>query len=162
MQNERGQMTVVAAAVVALLLAAVVVIAVVGRSMIARSTSTVAADAAALAVASDPDAGRAVVDWYRDRGFTVAPGSIAGGAQARATNEQAQATSRAIADTTVTESPVLHAVVARASQLLGHELEPLEIDVTTVQFSPADAARFDSLAASFGLCLVGAGTYAGC
>jgi len=141
---------------VALLLVMIGGLALMGSSMISRVRAAGAADAVALAHASDPNAGQAVADWYRGQGLAIDVSAVGDGvSSAVVVGEPGQAQSWAENQgASVIEAPALVAVVARAGQLIGAPLTPLAIDATTIELSVADDAAVALVAADLNLCRV--------
>ena len=144
------------AVVVALILVMIGGLAVMGSAMVSRVRAAAAADAVALAHASDPSAGQAVADWYRLRGLAIDVSAAGDGvSSAVVVGEPGQAQSWAQNQVAaVSEAPALVAVVARAGQLIGAPLTPVSIDATTIELSVADDAAVALVARDLNLCRV--------
>ena len=144
--DEGGQVSALAALVVALMLVMAVGIASLGTIVIERQSATIAADAAALAgAAGAPDL---VADWYRDRGIEVAVDD--GRSDTRVGN--ASARSAALGGDELRVAPAVVAVLARAEQLLGHELQTVELAGVAVVLGEPSASRLAEVADELGLC----------
>jgi len=156
--RERAQIAVLAAFVIGLMLAIVVAVGLVGVAMVDRTSATAAADAVALADAVDPASASSLSSWYEARGYAM----NARDGWARARGEEARAESQAIAVQELTVAPVVRAIVARAEQLLGHELSVVAAEGVSVTFSPGSSRDFGSIAAELGMCATGGDTFTRC
>jgi len=148
-RNDCGQVTVLFALVLIVVMIFIAGIAVAGRVAVERARAHTAADAVALASA-DPVAQQELMRRWAEQGAAVRPSSTG----AHATSGRAQAQSWVRPDEgSVTRSPALVAIIARAEQLLGGApLIPLRWHATEIVLSPDDAARFEIVAADFAMC----------
>ncbi|MEM7093535.1 MAG: hypothetical protein AAF567_11075 [Actinomycetota bacterium] len=155
--GENGQIVVLSAMVLAVLAVVLVGVVLVGAAMVERTAATVAADAVALADVQDHDAGRVLVEIYREGGVEVSVDQ--GLARAEAAGAHAQSRAELVESGV---APLIHAIVARAGQLVGAELEIVGGMDMEVVLSPADAERFSTVALEFGMCSIDMTTFGRC
>lgn len=147
--QQRGQVTVLLATVMALAVVALIAIAMVGEAVVHRARARNAADAVALAGASDPGAADELARWYEDRGASI----MRDGAHVVATSGPSSAAAWASGvGGEVQRSPVLVAVLARIEQLSAVEVDPVRWDVFAVALDAGDAAVVRAFSVEFGLC----------
>lgn len=147
--GERGQVSLLFALVLVVVLVFAAGMAVAGRVAVERARARTAADAVALA-AADPVAQQTLVTRWAELGADVEP--LVDSAHARSGRAQAMSWTAA-ADASVTRSPALVAIIARAEQILGGDpLVPLSWGVNELVMTGNDATRFGVVAPDFNMC----------
>lgn len=158
---EAGNIAVLAAVVIALVVLLALSVSRIGVAAINRSRSTTAADAVALAAATDDSAGIWIQEKYRDVGIetSVSVVSTDSGEAVRVDAHAGQSRAHAIAVVeTLDPSPMMAAVVARANQLLDTELDAISIDANVLKLAGSDADIFAQIAWEFDMCETTQGT----
>lgn len=152
---ERGNITILAAAIIAILVLLTWGVSKVGVAALERARARTAADAVALAAATDSAAANWIQSDYRQRGIETQL-SVSSGSEgeiflvdASAGDSSAQA--RAVREI-IEPSPMMTAVVARASQLVDAELTPVSIKANVLKIRGVDADLFAQVAWEFNIC----------
>jgi len=148
--DERGQVTVLLLAAIVLAAMIAVGLAIVSEAMVHRMRARNAADAVALASASDPAAADTLARWYGQQGVDVSSQTV-GRATARSGPSQAAAWAQSSTGT-VERSPALVAIMARAEQLLGYEFTALQWHTHQVTVPEPGADLLASIAVELFLC----------
>lgn len=148
-RDERGQTTVLMAVVVSLIFGLALALAAMGRAGVSRARARTAADAIALAAATDPQAATDLERWYRETGAAVEVDPNR--AWVAIGNSQAAAWAEAHIGQ-VQVAPAVAAIVERAGQLTGHRFTPIKLQGTSAWFNPTEAALFAAVSAELGMC----------
>ena len=147
--KESGQATVALAGVVALAALAAAAIAMLAGAMVDRAHARAAADAVALAGATDGGAAAELGGWYDARGV----GIDHDGERVIAQIGSSQAAAWAVAGADPNRpAPALKAIIARAEQLLQVPLRPVAWRGTSVTLTRSEAAILHAVSAELGLC----------
>lgn len=147
---ERGQTTIAFAGILAFAILLIGGVATVAGAMVHRQRAQIAADAVALAAASDTATADALADWYRSRSIEVDYDA------GRATASSGPARAAAWASTTVDvrdiAMPALVAILARAEQLTGETFASARVSSARIEIGIDEATRLRLVASELGLC----------